>query len=253
MKHYLATALAIGLAVLSAIGAAAEEAMLEVSIAYRERIALPPDAVVDIELLDTSRMDVAAERLASQRFRMTSVPFDVTLHYDPALIDERMTYTVAARILSQGRVMFRTTEAYPVLTRGAGEDVALMLQMAAANDAAGETPPLAGTVWQVFEVGGEAVTADRPPTLQFEEGGAFGLFSGCNRFRGGAEIEGSEIAFGDNIAGTLMACPPEPAALESAVLAAVTETVLYDLTSAGLTLLNDAGFAVMRLSVQPPE
>ncbi|MDJ0858675.1 MAG: YbaY family lipoprotein [Dinoroseobacter sp.] len=253
MKKYAAVLLAMLLYALTAISAVAEDAMLDISIAYRERIALPPDAVVEVELLDVSRMDVAADRLSSQRFRMTSVPFEATLVYDPSLVDERLAYTVAARIYSQGRVMFRTTQAYPVLTRGSGSQVELILQMMPANDAEEDVPNLEGPVWQAFEVDGRAVVADRPPTLQFEKSGQFGLFSGCNNFRGLAEISDGEIGFGDNIAGTLMACPPGPAELERAILNAVSATVRYTLTSSGLTLLDAAGREIMRLQAQPAE
>ena len=49
------------------------------------------------------------------------IPIKFESPFDPAKIDERYAYAVRARITSaDGRVMFATDTAYPVLTRGAG-------------------------------------------------------------------------------------------------------------------------------------
>lgn len=250
MHRLIPGLIALFLCGLMAVSAAAEDHMLEISAAYRERIALPPDAVLEVELLDTSRVDVAAERLSLQRFRMTSVPFEVALSYDPALIDARMTYTVAARILSEGQVIFRTTQAYPVLTRDAGTSVDLILQAGA--EAAPDTTPsaLQGVTWQAFELGGQMLVTDTPPTVQFDDQGQFGLFAGCNTFRGRAEIGDGTLSFSDNIAGTLMACPPEQTELERAVLDALSQSTGFVRNDSGLVLLDAAGQAVLRFKAQ---
>ena len=58
------------------------------TVAYRERIALPADAVINVQLLDTSVADVAAQTVAevliNAEGRQVPVPF--TLTYDPAKI-----------------------------------------------------------------------------------------------------------------------------------------------------------------------
>ncbi|MDM0035014.1 YbaY family lipoprotein [Variovorax sp. J22P271] len=99
------------------------------SVAYRERIALDPEAEVVVQLLDVSRMDVAAVVLAEQRIRAggRQVPFQFELGVDPARIDPRMRYTVSARILQGGQLLFVTDTAHPVLTQGQGSTASLML------------------------------------------------------------------------------------------------------------------------------
>jgi uncharacterized lipoprotein YbaY len=60
--------------------AGAGEAVLSGTVAYRERIALPSGAVVDIKLLDVSRMDVAAEVMAETAIRpehQVPIPFEL--------------------------------------------------------------------------------------------------------------------------------------------------------------------------------
>jgi uncharacterized lipoprotein YbaY len=63
--------------------AGAGEAVLSGTVAYRERIALPSGAVVDIKLLDVSRMDVAAEVMAETAIRpehQVPIPFELVDH-----------------------------------------------------------------------------------------------------------------------------------------------------------------------------
>ena len=100
---------------------APSKSMVSGSVFYRERIALPPDAVTTVRLVDVSRQDVAAVVLAEQEIvaEGRNVPFDFALEYDPASIDDRMSYAVQARIESGGELMFTTTEHIPVITRDA--------------------------------------------------------------------------------------------------------------------------------------
>ena len=99
------------------------------SVAYRERIALDPEAEIVVQLLDVSRMDVAAVVLAEQRIRAggRQVPFPFELSVDPARIDPRMRYTVSARIVQGGQLLFVTDTAHPVLTQSQGNTASLML------------------------------------------------------------------------------------------------------------------------------
>ncbi|SCK06936.1 putative lipoprotein [Variovorax sp. HW608] len=100
------------------------------TVAYRERIALDPSAEIVVQLLDVSRMDAAATVLAEQRIRAEGrqVPIAFELGVDPARIDPRMRYNVAARILDKdGQLLFITDRAYPVLTYREGNTASLML------------------------------------------------------------------------------------------------------------------------------
>lgn len=88
------------------------------SVLYRERIALPPDATLQVQLVDVSRMDVPAVVLGEQVISPTGqVPIPFEIAYDPAQIDDRMSYAIQARIEVDGELMFISTRAYPVITR----------------------------------------------------------------------------------------------------------------------------------------
>lgn len=81
------------------------------SIAYRERIALPPTAQVEITLADVSLMDAPSRTIAQQSFTADGrqVPFPFTLTVDQRRLDPRGSYAVSARITdASGKLMFIT-------------------------------------------------------------------------------------------------------------------------------------------------
>jgi putative lipoprotein len=100
------------------------------TVAYRERIALPPDAVIKLQLVDVSRADAPAVVIGEQVFEAggRQVPFAFEIPYDPSKIDERMSYAVQARIEEGGRLRFISDRRYPVITRDAPTKVDLMLR-----------------------------------------------------------------------------------------------------------------------------
>lgn len=103
------------------------------TISYRERIALPPEALITVRLVDVSRADAPALLLGEQVFEAggRQVPFRFEIPYDPAGIDERMSCAVQARIEAEGRLLFVSDRHYPVITRGAPTIVDLMLKSVA--------------------------------------------------------------------------------------------------------------------------
>jgi uncharacterized lipoprotein YbaY/heat shock protein HslJ len=105
------------------------------TVTYRERIALSDTAVVEITLQDVSRADAPAVDIARQRItRPGQVPVRFELSYDPEVIDQRMSYAIRARISDQGELLFINDMATPVLTRGAGNTVEMVLVRVAGNE-----------------------------------------------------------------------------------------------------------------------
>jgi putative lipoprotein len=100
------------------------------TITYRERIALSPDAVITVRLVDVSRADAPAVLLGEQVITAggRQVPFSFEIPYDPARIDERMSYAVQARIEEGGELRFISDQHYAVITRGASTHVDLRLR-----------------------------------------------------------------------------------------------------------------------------
>jgi putative lipoprotein len=100
------------------------------TVTYLQRIALPPTALIKVQLADVSRADAPAIVLGEALIRSEGgqVPFPFSIPYDPAKIDQRFTYAVSARIEDGGKLLFITDTRYPVLTRGAPSHVELVLR-----------------------------------------------------------------------------------------------------------------------------
>lgn len=87
------------------------------TVSYLQRIALPPNAVVHVELEDVSRADTPAFVLASQKIitggRQVPLPFWLT--YDAASIDPRGRYNLRARIFIDGALRWISDTASTVI------------------------------------------------------------------------------------------------------------------------------------------
>ena len=79
---------------------------------YLQPIALPPDALIKVKLVDISRQDSPALTIAEQKIANPGrVPIPFELRYDPNKIDQRLSYAVQVRI-EQGGEMVSTTQTY---------------------------------------------------------------------------------------------------------------------------------------------
>ena len=114
----------------AATAAAGDTAQVTGTLMYRERIALPPGAVAEVRLLDTSLADVPSVEIAYEEIKgVGNPPIPFVLNYDPSKIDERNQYGVRATITHDGGLLFTSDTHYPVLTRGAGNTADIMLIM----------------------------------------------------------------------------------------------------------------------------
>ncbi|MEM7088981.1 MAG: YbaY family lipoprotein [Pseudomonadota bacterium] len=227
----------------AALGGAAIAGTIEGSATYRERIAVPPNATLFVELQDVSLADAPAVTLAAQRYALDGVPAQFELTFDDALISDGHRYVVRASIHQDGGLMFTTDTAYPVLTDGAGTTADLILVQAGAQGAA----MLENTEWTAASLQGAPIETDRRPELSFGQGGAFAGTGGCNRFTGQAEISGNRIEFPDNMAATLMACPPPLDEVERQFLKTMQSVTTFAVQGDALALLNASGEPVIKL------
>ena len=98
------------------------------TVTYRERIALTPDAVVEIKLVDVSRADAPAITIGEQVIEDPGqVPISFEIVYSPEQIDQRFTYAVQARITEGNRLAFINDTTYQVITRDSPTHVDMVL------------------------------------------------------------------------------------------------------------------------------
>jgi putative lipoprotein len=100
------------------------------TVGYRERIMLPPSAVVKVQLVDVSRADAPAMVIGEQSFDIggKGAPYQFVIAYDPAKIEANHTYAVQARIEVGGKLRFISDQRYPVITRGAPTKVDILVK-----------------------------------------------------------------------------------------------------------------------------
>lgn len=220
------------------------EAVVSGTVSYRERIALPADAVVDVALLDVSRMDVAATVLSEKTIEPTrQVPIPFELAYDAGAIDPRMSYAVRATIRRGETHLFVTDRHYPVLTRGNGDHVELVLVRSGGGSTPVADAALTNTRWILRTLGGEAVPIEpnqRPAFLQFGHGQDDRVLgrAGCNTFRGGFMVDGQKLEFGA-LATTRKACPDM--SLEDRFYRALGQVDRHEIQGTWLILQGQAG------------
>lgn len=98
------------------------------SVTYRERIALPVGAKLDIQLVDISIADTSAKVISKQQIDITSqVPIPFVLEYPKREIKEGLTYSVSARITYSDKLWFISDRVTLVLTQGRGNEADLVL------------------------------------------------------------------------------------------------------------------------------
>ncbi len=210
---------------LLATGAIAQQdSTITGSAIYRERMALPANAVFEATLEDVSRTDAPAVIVGS--FRKESPgnpPFQFAIAYDPNQIVEEHTYVVRARVNVGDQLMFTSTERQEVLTHGHGSEIGvpILMRRAAKNVKPSSAPtsssasssatdePLQETYWKLVELQGKPVTTaeqQREASLIFHtKGNRITGSGGCNRLMGGYVLEGNSLHF-KGVASTMMAC-----------------------------------------------
>ena len=157
VKHFTRVVLAVALALIANTAIAQS---LKGTATYRERMALPPGAVFEATIEDVSRADAPAQTIARQRVESPgNPPIAFTIAYDPAKILQERRYVVRARILVDGKLLFTTDTATPVITGGSPTSVSLMMRRVGAGQTGASNPsgkrPLEGTYWKATELEGK--------------------------------------------------------------------------------------------------
>ena len=223
---------------------------------YLERIALPANAVFEVSLEDVSRAGAPGELIARVRNEQPgNPPIPFVIAYDAGRINPSHSYAVRARILVGDRLWFTTDENYPVLTRGRGSDVQLLLRRGNAPGPTGRLPtnpsvaPLENTYWKLINLGNSAVrTASQQREAHFilhPDNRSVTGSGGCNRLTGGYELRGDRISF-SKVASTMMACV-NGMETEQAFLKALGRVNRWRIAGQQLELVDAAGTPLARL------
>jgi uncharacterized lipoprotein YbaY/heat shock protein HslJ len=256
------------------------------TVTYLQRIALPDDAVVKVQIYNASLADateVLGEQIIENSGQQVPIPFDVA--YNPDDINENLMYSVSARIEdSAENLLFISDTVTPVITQGnPTEDVEIMtVQVQASPETEAtteeeaeataepeaeateesesmtpeETPALTGVVWTWTEFT-DAVQGTLPIenpeqyTVEFMDDGTVGIKADCNNGSGSfvAEDAGTiDITVG---AVTLALC--EPDSLSDQFLQYLDAAAIYSFDEGDLLLDLPVDSGTLRLAAAAAE
>ena len=181
------------------------------TVVYRERMMLPPDSQVNVQLQDVSRMDVAATVLGESNFPARGgPPYSFELKYDPDRMEAGGRYALRASIRHYKELLFTTTEHVDPFSL-AGADVSagasgvelLVRRVGGENSEAS----LVSRDWRLQKLeGAELSGLQRFPSLKLDPASRQATGStGCNRYFASYTLSESALRLGQ--AGvTQMAC-----------------------------------------------
>lgn len=99
------------------------------TITYRQKIALPPNAVVTVSLQDVSLQDAPAKIISQQVIKSPGqVPIPFSISYDPKAIDGKNTYAIGVRITVGDKLLFINNTFYPVITKEKPSVIEVMVE-----------------------------------------------------------------------------------------------------------------------------
>ncbi|MCA9229126.1 MAG: YbaY family lipoprotein [Planctomycetales bacterium] len=102
------------------------------TITYRDRTALPRDAVATVELREVLRADLQPITIARQTITSaTRVPIPFKLEFDPSEVNSSRNYVISARIESGGRQIYAMRQDLPVLGGKSPGDLQLLVESTA--------------------------------------------------------------------------------------------------------------------------
>jgi putative lipoprotein len=184
---------------------------------YRERMAMPKNAVFEARLEDRSKLDAPAEVIGKAVMQNPgNPPYHFSISYDPRRIVDNHTYVVRATIQIGDRLAFTSDASYPVITRGNGKQVNILLKSAGghaervASGGARRGASLENTNWNLTRLADKDVApsdGERIPYIFLDPSGdRLSGSGGCNRLSGTYRLDRQTIRFGPTGL-TMMACP----------------------------------------------
>jgi len=235
-------------------------------VTYRERMALPPEAALEVQLLDVSLADARATvHAAAQLSGPGQVPLTFTLNFDDKVINPKHSYALSARLTSGGRLAFLNTTRYSIDPLAPQQPILIVMDFVGGTEPAPAPVPapaddgtttmpqasipavtLLGTIWRATEIKGNPVPEKIRATLSIAEDGRAGGKAGCNNYFAQATFDGNKLSFGSP-ASTRMMCPEPVMQQETAFLGALTAVSGFAYDETTLKLLDDGGRTVMVL------
>jgi putative lipoprotein len=202
-RRRVLSAATLALALPWAIPALAKDVTLRGTVSFSESITVPPDAVLEVSLVDLTPAEAPESVVTIGRMRtrgLSSIAYRLTV--DDRLLHRGHNYVLKARILVDGKVWLANTTPHPVMRAPVQPDMPLERVAAQAPEA-----PSPKGKWLAESIRTAGVIDNLQSTLEIASDGTVNGRGGCNGFGGKATIAGDKISFGALVA-TQMACAP---------------------------------------------
>ena len=225
------------------------------TVAYRERMALPSDAVIELQLVDVSRQDAGAPVVAHATVRSAGrqVPIPFELRYDAGAVHADRAYAVRATITTGGQPIFVSDAGSRVITQGSPSRVDLRLVRTGGSGRPASA--LENTAWTLLNVSGQPVRTGPnlpTPSLRFRTEGAVEGSSGCNSISGTWQQQGGSLRFGALVLTQRACLDPALNRQERTFVRTLVATRSWRTAGDSLILTGERG-AALRFRAQPPE
>ena len=229
------------------LAALAAPQVLDGTVTYRERMALPPEARITVQLVDVSLADAPSTLLGETVIApVTQVPVPFRIDYDDAALKPGNSYALQARITLGDELMFINTTRHAVFGDEPDATDILVERVASSATSPVATSPVGS--WLAEDIGGGGVIDDAQSLLELAADGTVTGSGGCNRMSGRAEFFADGLTFGP-LAATRRACVPALGDQEAKFFAALAATQQWQIDETGkLILLGTDGQMLMRLA-----
>lgn len=215
------------------------------TVSYRERIALPPGARMEIVVSDIT-LERDQELILSREMSTinpASPPIPFSINVSTINLSDGPLYGLRAFIRQpDGTILFRTNEPYLLNLRSGAVNTGDIPLVRTSPDDLGVVgiPGLQNGEWRVTQIGGDVVPQDSAPIMSFTADGRFQGSTGCNRFNSTYELDGNLLAM-TNVATTRRACDAGTMQQERRFLEAISFIEKASLEDGGVLVLSGNG------------
>jgi len=236
----------------------ADDKVIAGEVLYRERIALPPDAVVTVQLVDLNPASEPSTIIGQQTIpNAGQVPIKFEVHFDPDAIRPDVTYALEANITVDHTLWFENDTRYEVDPLHAGpQTLVLSMVRKSSNEpsvkpALSDAPPphLFDTIWLAEDIEGRGVIDFAQSTFRIDADGKVSGRGACNTYFGTAAIDGNSIKVGP-LGSTFMACAPAIMDQEQKLFAALGKAASFRIEDGKLYLADNEGRDILRFAGQ---
>ncbi|MDP1687149.1 YbaY family lipoprotein [Hydrogenophaga sp.] len=255
-RHPLAWLCALGAALLlGACAAPPKTPALTVagSARFEAATALPPNALLEVSVVDVSRADGHAFPLARSVGPASGTqPLRFSLPVDGRQVQERGSYSVRAEVLVDGKALFVTDRAYLVLGHS-GTTTADVVLRPVDTRAAAVGQKIENVRWVLVSLDGQPLppTPGSMPHFTLNTSGLrVTVFGGCNELAGTYRLNGQALEMLRGPRRQLQVCAQDMER-ERAFLFALATTEQWTMDGQRLRLLDRLGAQVALLEARP--